>query len=874
MLRIFFHIILSYAVLATGFNAAAEPRSGQHEKWVKGQILVQPKAGLSAGRFKKLLAPEGADSAGSIPGINVHIISVPPGAEDKVIKALSHNPNIEFCEKDLYLQPTDYTPNDPKFLDAWHLQTMNLPGAWDITRGDAIIVAVVDSGVNGLHDDLSGKMVSGRNVASNNSDTSDIADHGTKVAGVIGAVMDNGLGVASIAPNALIMPVRVTNDPNGLASTSTLAAGITWAADNGARVANVSYDISSSSVISTAADYMRSLGGLVVVSAGNGGILSTSADSESIIAVSATTSNDVRASWSNYGNFIDVAAPGDRLWTTSSSGGYASASGTSFAAPATAATIALIMATNPSLSPVEVEAVLESSAVDLGDPGFDPVFGSGRVDALAAVLLAGGQTPIDNEPPMVAFANPQDGAAVSGLVVINATVSDNDGISKVELFDDQGLVGTDFSAPYSFSWDSARTGEDLDAALSLVAYDSQGNFGTQSITVTIITGNAPPRIDLDVEQQGARARVVYTDDGLVEVFAAVTDPDANDHHSFDWSETDNRLFDTGTGGADSFIFDPQFLSEGVYSVKVTVTDNGEPAESVAAEALISVSQPESTSPARDQDGDGISDEDEGTGDADQDGVPDYLDAIDDPAVLQSVEAVSDRALLITEPGLSLRLGGTALAAGYYGAAISLQDIEAYANQSGIGVSASVESALEFPGGLYDFEVTGLRQTGQSVKVVIPQAAKIGADAVYRKYHLESGWQDFVEDAGNSVASAAGSRDSCPAPGARAYQAGLQQGHYCVQLTLQDGGPNDADGRANGVIKDPGGVGLSPQAADNVTGSASSGGGGGGGGGCAIDPAAKMDPLWVVLLLIPAIGIQRRRLLWRRRQGHKSGSLIQ
>lgn len=123
-------------------------------------------------------------------------------------------------------------------------------------------------------------------------------------------------------------------------------------------------------------------------------------------------------------------------------------------------------------------------------------------------------------------------------------------------------------------------------------------------------------------------------------------------------------------------------------------------------------------------------------------------------------------------------------------------------------------------------MTGLRETGQSVKVVIPQIAQIGADAVYRNYHLDTGWQDFVEDANNSIASAAGSRDSCPAPGATAYKAGLQQGHYCVQLTLQDGGPNDADGRFNGVIKDPGGVGLSPQAADNVTSSVSASGGGG------------------------------------------------
>jgi len=110
-------------------------------------------------------------------------------------------------------------------------------------------------------------------------------------------------------------------------------------------------------------------------------------------------------------------------------------------------------------------------------------------------------------------------------------------------------------------------------------------------------------------------------------------------------------------------------------------------------------------------------------------------------VLQSVQTVSDHALLITEPGLGLHLAGTALAAGYYGASISLRDIENYAKKA--GVSASVDSALEFSGGLYDFEVTGLRQTGQSVKVVIPQAAKIGADAVCRKYDLNNGWQGFV-----------------------------------------------------------------------------------------------------------------------------------
>ncbi len=537
------------ALLGTVAGSAPGSDTGGHEKWVKGQILVKPRAGLAHGRFKKMLAPQGADTAGNIPDINVHIISVPPGAEDKVIKALSHNPNIEFAEKDLYLHPDDFIPNDPKFTAAWHLQTMNLPGAWDVSRGDDITVAVLDTGVNGAHEDLSGKMVPGWNVASNNADTSDIFGHGTQVAGVIGAVMDNNLGVASIAPNALIMPVRITNDTNGWASTSTMAAGITWAANNGARVANVSYNASSSSVIRTAGDYMRSQGGLVVVAAGNSGNNQAYADSASIISVSATTSSDVRASWSNYGNFIDVAAPGAGIWSTNRNGGYSSVSGTSFATPATAATVALIMAANPSLTPFEVETVLEDSAVDLGSPGFDPEFGNGRVDALAAVLLAGGQPSIDNEPPTVEFTNPQDGADVSGLVTVNATAADNVGVSKVELFDDQGLVGTDLSAPYSFSWDSARTGEGLNATLSLVAHDSQGNFGTQSISVHV-SDTTPPVISVPgnktVEATGPLTAVALgtasaTDnvEGTVGVTPDNTGPFAVGTHVITWTASDS-----------------------------------------------------------------------------------------------------------------------------------------------------------------------------------------------------------------------------------------------------------------------------------------------------------------------------------------------
>ena len=1277
MLRIFLYVILTSALLCRGSWSAADSTPGQHDKWVKGQILVQPRAGLSKGRFKDILTPQGADTTGSIPGINVHIISVPPGAEDKVIKALSHNPNIEFAEKDLYLQPNDYSPNDPQFSVAWHLQTMNLPGAWDVSRGDGITVAVVDSGVNGTHEDLFGKLVAGRNVASNNTDTSDIAGHGTQVAGVIGAVMDNNRGVASIAPNALIMPVRITNDTDGWASTSTIAAGITWAADHGARIANVSYDTSASSVIRTAADYMRSRGGLVVVAAGNNGTLLSFADSESIISVSATTSSDVRAGWSNYGSSIDVAAPGAGLWTTNNSGGYSSVSGTSFAAPATAATIALIMAANPSLSPVEVEGVLESSAVDLGDPGFDPVFGNGRVDALAAVLLAGGLPSIDNEPPTVGFTNPQDGSDVSGLVSINATATDNVGVSKVELFDDQGLVGTDLSAPYSFSWDSTRNGEGLNATLTLVAHDGQGNTGTQSITfhvtdttppvisvpgnktveatgpltavalgsasatdnidgpvnvspdstgpftvgarvitwtardsagntatasqtitvgdstppavtapadisvaatgtltgvalgtataadlvdgvvaaipdpagpytvgahvitwqasdsagnmgtaqqvvivtapdttppvvsapfdmtveatgpltavtigsaiavdnedgsitatpdttgpfppgttritwsatdsegntataiqritvtdstppalniplditvgasgflttvdlgeatafdlvsgkvsavadnsgpytsgrfvvtwsatdnagnpttatqiitvlpradfslgqtvtegnmvtvkvllsgeaadypvvvpyvvtgsannpldhdakngeiviargtngslsfhvvddgingesasaviftmqspvnavsgaqvthsVTIIEENAPPLVQLLVTQQDIPVRTVYPFNGAVVVTADVNDANPDDDHVFDWGLTDNRLVPVSGTENSQLSLDPDLLVPGVYTLRVTVTDSGIPAESVTVDVVLNVVDTiPLLSHSKDQDGDGASDAQEGLADTDQDGISDYLDAISNPSILQSMDGISNHHLLVTEPGLRISLGPTAMAAGHVSASVSNKDIASFGGidgQSGI----NTDDKFEYPGGLYDFVISGLTEPGQSVRVVLPQGVPLGDAAVYRKYTADNGWQAFIIDSNNKLASARGSNGVCPAPGDDAYINGLHAGDYCIQLTLEDGGSNDQDGLRNGVIRDPSGAGSLPQSGSNDTVSDGSGGGGGGGGGggCTINRSAKMDPFWILLLLIPAIGIQRRRML--------------
>ena len=144
---------------------------------------------------------------------------------------------------------------------------------------------------------------------------------------------------------------------------------------------------------------------------------------------------------------------------------------------------------------------------------------------------------------------------------------------------------------------------------------------------------------------------------------------------------------------------------------------------------------------------------------------------------------------------------------------------------------------------------------------LPQAARLGDSAVYRKYMADSGWQKFITDSNNKLASARGSNGVCPAPGDDAYRNGLHAGDYCIQLTLEDGGPNDQDGLRNGVIHDPSGAGSVPQAVSNSTVSdIGSGSSGGGGGGCTVNRSARMDPFWILLLLIPAICIQRRRKL--------------
>lgn len=353
--------------------------------WVPGRILVQPRPGLPAAELDKILKAHGGKRAGKIDGIDVHIIQLPPTASEKAVTALlAKNKYLKFAELDPIVTAAA-TVNDPYYSKAWHLPKIGAPAAWDNSWGDGVIIAVLDTGLNDNHEDIVGRTVPGWNFYDNNSDTSDVHGHGTAVAGAAVAGTNNGMGVAAIAGNACIMPVRVA-DANAQATGSAIAKGLVWAADNGAKVANISYHgIPGNLTVQSAAKYMKNKGGLVVVAAGNTSAEIVSPADDSMIFVSATDANDVKTSWSSWGNYVDLAAPGVSIYTTDRGGSYRTASGTSLSSPIVAGVVGLMMAANPRLGPADIERVLFTTAKDLGSVVFDSYYGYGRVDAAAAV---------------------------------------------------------------------------------------------------------------------------------------------------------------------------------------------------------------------------------------------------------------------------------------------------------------------------------------------------------------------------------------------------------------------------------------------------------------------------------------------------------
>ncbi|KQW87274.1 peptidase S8 [Massilia sp. Root418] len=568
-------IALAFAGMAAALAPQAHAAADNDQDYARGRILVEPRAGVTADQFEKLLKTHGG-KARKIGQGNTHIVDLPSNAsETAVVAQLKNRPEFKFVELDRRVK-SSYAVNDPYAGGEWHLSTIGAAAAWDSAKGAGVTIAILDSGVDGSHPDLQGNLVAGYNIYGNNADTSDVCGHGTAVAGSAAARSDNGVGVAGVAGQARIMPVRIAylDAVNGCyAYFSTVASGLTYAADNGARIANVSYGgVAGSAAVQSAAQYMKNKGGLVFVSAGNNSRDEGLAPTTTMIVVSATDGSDTKASWSSYGNFVSLAAPGAAIWTTSKGGAYQTWNGTSFAAPVAAGAAALLMSARPDLSGAQVESILFSTAKDLGTAGRDNLYGYGRINAAAAMqaALAAPAAP-DTQAPSVAIAAPLGSSTVSGATAVSVSASDNKGVARVDLQVNGTVVASTDAAPYAFSWDSTGVANGMNNLVA-VAYDAAGNRGNSS-TVAVNVANALPPVAPDT----TAPVVVITNptDGRVNGNVTVT-VNASDNSGAAGIRLalyiDGSLKASGTGSSLAYSWNTKKEAAGTHTVQTRATD--------------------------------------------------------------------------------------------------------------------------------------------------------------------------------------------------------------------------------------------------------------------------------------------------------------
>lgn len=404
---------------------AAAQEAGQRPSFVPGRVVV---------RLQESASPYAAASVSGVwvDGLSSNgryaTVSVPAGREEEYRRRLLEQPGIQLAELDPVRYPS-FVPNDELYPRQWSLAMIQAPQAWDVTRGEGVTVAVLDTGVayedyrefQRAPDLQQTRFVFPHNAISGGAHADDDEGHGTHVTGTIAEDSDNGMGAAGIAPKAAVMPVKVCGSAG--CPGSAIAEGIYWAVDHGARVINLSLGGPTVSAFERDAlgDADRQ-GVVVVAAAGNGGydyqgdaVLDYPAAIDSVVSAGAVRYDATRARYSNYGSgdqgsTLDLVAPGGDthidqngdgfpdgiLQTTFAFScsdvprdyahfGYCYYQGTSMATAHVSGVVALLLSVYPHLTPAQVRSVLACSARDLGPPGQDPEYGAGLVQAYDAL---------------------------------------------------------------------------------------------------------------------------------------------------------------------------------------------------------------------------------------------------------------------------------------------------------------------------------------------------------------------------------------------------------------------------------------------------------------------------------------------------------
>jgi len=394
-------LVLALALGLAGLGGFAIQAAGQPERViVTFDHAVNENARIALGDLGGRILKE-------LPLVNGVVVLLPNEAAAADIAALA---NVRSVEKDAWvftLKPPGSCSPWPSCKDSagddggstqpaenieWGVDRIDADLAWETSRGLGVKVAIIDTGIDKDHADLIDNLRGGVNFVSKSpakpadpNKWDDDNGHGTHVAGIVAAA-DNEIGVIGTAPEAYLWAVKVLNR-NGSGYTSDVIDGITWAMNNGMQVINMSLgSASDTQAMHDAVDAAYAAGVIIVAAAGNSGDGSGSTNEviypakySSVIAVAATVSDDTTPTWSSEGEEVEIAAPGVNIRSTWNDGLYNTISGTSMASPHVAGTVALMLGAG--VLPAEVRAVLQTTADDLGDAGYDNFYGYGLVDA-------------------------------------------------------------------------------------------------------------------------------------------------------------------------------------------------------------------------------------------------------------------------------------------------------------------------------------------------------------------------------------------------------------------------------------------------------------------------------------------------------------
>lgn len=483
--------------------------------------------------FMSDLALHGASEIRSDPGLAFAVVHAQN--PESFMAKMKAKPYVAYVEYD-WTATTDFTPNDPAYSKQWGLASIFAPSAWDTTQGSkSIVVAVVDTGIDYNHPDLKGNIwrapdgSCGYDFVNMDNDPKDDNGHGTHVAGIVAATIQNSIGIAGVSQTAL-MAVKVL-DSTGVGSYSAIASGIKWAADHGARVISMSLGGTySSSTLSNAVAYAWNKGCLLIASAGNtGGSVMYPAAYEQVIAVSALARGDYFASYSARGSKIELSAPGSSVYSTmptytvymNSKYGvptsYAYLSGTSMAAPHVSGAAALVWSVSLSLTNQQVRDILDQSAYDLGSAGRDTYFGYGKVNAQLSVSTA--KETATSNPDFALSSSPS-------IVTINKgetgtsriVISSIDGFSSVVSLSANDLIGATFSfglnpvtPPPGSSCQTDLTisvSSSAPSGISVITVSGQSGSKSHSTQLTLnITDSAAPTSQAGVPSPPQNLRV-------------------------------------------------------------------------------------------------------------------------------------------------------------------------------------------------------------------------------------------------------------------------------------------------------------------------------------------------------------------------------